>query len=443
MAETASGEGGALVAVPATAPPPRFLPLLVALLPLLATTAILVLGNGLFGTLLAVRMTIESVGLATIGVVLAIYSVGFVAGTLVGPRIVREVGHIRTFAAFAALGAATPLIHAFAVDPVLWSLLRLIAGFAMAVMFTVIESWFNGRAPNALRGQVMSTYMAVNYCAYGLSQMLILAIPPASFMLFSVVAILVALSLVPLALAPVETPQVVSIRRLSLGALIAISPLGVAGCFVVGLINAAFSSMGPVYAQDSLDGADAVATVMTVTILSGFVLQVPIGRLSDRFDRRQVILGLNIVMTVVSLLLAAFGALSLWLLFPLLALFGGLSATLYPLCLSHANDFMTPDQLVPAAAALLMWFGIGSVVGPIAASALMTLVGPWGLFLWTGLASAVLAAFTAYRMTRRTAKPKDEQGSFVAVPATSSSIVVELDPRGPGDTAARPADTTA
>ncbi len=111
---------------------------------------------------------------------------------------------------------------------------------------------------------------------------------------------------------------------------------------MVGLINAAFSSMGPVYAQDSLDGADAVATVMTVTILSGFVLQVPIGRLSDRFDRRQVILGLNIVMTVVSLLLAAFGALSLWVLFPLLALFGGLSATLYPLCLSHANDFMTP-----------------------------------------------------------------------------------------------------
>lgn len=419
--------------IAARARPLPLLPVLGALTPLLATTGILILGNGLFGTLLAVRMNIEAIDVSIIGVVLAFYSVGFVVGTLVCPSIVRSVGHIRTFAAFAALGAATPLIHAFAVDPILWSALRIVAGFSIAVMYTVIESWLNAQAPNAMRGRVMSVYMAVNYCASGLSQMLIVVVDPAGFMLFSIVAILISLSLVPLALAPVVTPQVISIRRLPLSVLIGISPLGVAGCFVVGLVNGAFSALGPVYAQQTLDGANAVATVMTITILSGFVLQAPIGRLSDRFDRRQVILGLTITMTVVGLLLAALGGVSSWALLPLLALFGGLSATLYPLSLSHANDFMSSDQLVPAAAALLMWFGIGAILGPIAASTIMSTVGAWGLFLWIAVVSAVLAAFAAYRMTRRVARPKEEQGSFVAVPTTTSPVVAELDPRAPAD----------
>lgn len=414
-------------------PPPSLGSVLLAVAPLLFSAAIMIMGNGLFGTLVAVRMDLDGIGVGTIGLVLAFYSAGFALGTIICPRIVLLVGHIRTFAAFAAIASATALFHALLVDPVVWAALRFITGVSMAVLFTIIESWLNARAVNAVRGRVMSSYMAVNYTAFGLSQPWLTAMDPAGFALFSVVAMLVSLSLVPLALTPVETPPVIKVKRFGLRTLIAISPLGVAGCFSVGLISAAFSGMGPVYARTIDVSPSWVAGFMMTAIFAGFLLQYPMGRLSDRFDRRQVILGIAIALAVVSAALALFGGLSMTLMLCLLAVFGGLSYTIYPLSLSHANDFMQPEQLVPAAAGLLLCYGIGAVFGPVMASRVMGFLGPSGLFAWTGTVATLLALFTVWRMTRRVAKPNEEQGSFVAVP-TTTPIAAELDPRAPDET---------
>jgi MFS family permease len=407
---------------------------LLAVAPLLFSAAIMIMGNGLFGTLLAVRMDLDGFDVGTIGFVLAFYAGGFALGTLICPRIVLLVGHIRTFAAFAAIASAAALFHALWVDPIVWAALRLVTGISMAVLFTIIESWLNARAVNAVRGRVMSSYMAVNYTAFGLSQPWLTMMDPASFALFSVVAMLISLSLVPLALTPVETPPVIKVKRFGLRTLIAISPLGVAGCVSVGLISAAFSGMGPVYARTIDPSPNWIASFMMTAIFAGFLLQYPVGRLSDRFDRRQVFLGITISLALISAALALFGGTSMTLLLVLLAAFGGLSYTIYPLSLSHANDFMTPEQLVPAAAGLLLCYGSGAIFGPIVASQVMQLLGPDGLFVWTGSVAALLALFTIYRMTRRAAKPNEEQGSFVSVAPTTTPVAAELDPRGPDET---------
>jgi len=211
---------------------------LLAVAPLLFSAAIMIMGNGLFGTLIAIRMDLDGNDVGTIGLVLACYSGGFALGTLICPRIVLLVGHIRTFAAFAVIASAAALFHPLWVDPVVWAVLRFMTGISMAVLFTIIESWLNAKAVNAVRGRVMSSYMAVNYTAFGLSQPWLTVMDPAGFALFSVVAMLVSLSLVPLSLTPVETPPVIKVKRFGLRTLIAISPLGVGGCFSVGLISA-------------------------------------------------------------------------------------------------------------------------------------------------------------------------------------------------------------
>jgi MFS family permease len=407
---------------------------LLAVAPLLFSAAIMIMGNGLFGTLVAIRMDLDGNDVGTIGLVLACYSGGFALGTLICPRIVLLVGHIRTFAAFAVIASAAALFHALLVDPVVWAVLRFFTGISMAVLFTIIESWLNAKAVNAVRGRVMSSYMAVNYTAFGLSQPWLTVMDPASFALFSVVAMLVSLSLVPLSLTPVETPPVIKVKRFGLRTLIAISPLGVGGCFSVGLISAAFSGMGPVYARTIDPSPNWIAAFMMTAIFSGFLLQYPVGKLSDRFDRRQVFLGISIALAVVSGALALFGGLSMTLMLVLLAVFGGLSYTIYPLSLSHANDFMQPEQLVPAAAGLLLCYGVGAIFGPIMASRVMEVLGPAGLFAWTGTVAALLALFTMYRMTRRLAKPNEEQGSFVTVVPTTTPVAAGLDPRAPGAT---------
>lgn len=400
-----------------------------ALLPLLLSVGILVLGNGLFGTLLAVRMDLEGFPVGEIGLILASYSVGFIGGTLAGPRLVDRVGHIRAFAALAALAAAAPLVHAMAVDQIVWAGLRVLSGFCMACLFTIVESWINTRAANAVRGQVLSAYMTVNYLSYGGSQSLLTVMDPGGFQLFSLVAILVALSLIPLALGRVENPSSVGGARLDLGALIRISPLGVAACFGAGMINGAFGNLGPVYARAIDPDVAWVGQFMMLIVLSGFVLQFPMGKLSDRFDRRTVFLVTVIGITVLSAVLALLGEAPLGVLLPLLCLYGGLAYSIYPIGVAHANDFMRPEELVPASAGLLLMFGIGSVAGPVLASWVMAWSGPAGLFAHIAAVGALLTLFTLRRMSVRQAKPLEEQGSFVALPVTSTPVALELSPR--------------
>jgi MFS family permease len=402
--------------------------ILIAVVPLLFSAMLMVAANGLLGTLLAVRMNLEQFDIGNIGIILAGYAVGFVLGARFGPLMIARVGHIRSFAAFAAIGAATALVHPLFVSEILWGLLRISTGFSLACMLAIIESWLNAKAPNAIRGRLLSIYMVVNFTAFAGSQPLLMVTDPAGYELFSLVAILFALSLVPLAVSRVETPPPLTTDRLKISAVVRISPLGVAGCFVAGIVNSAFNAMGPLYARNIDPSTEWISFFMVTAIAGGLVLQVPMGRLSDYFDRRKVILGLAIFQIVVAASIAVFGSLDSTVLLVLLALFGGLAYTLYPISLSHANDFMQPDQLLPAAAALLFCFGIGAAVGPIVAGQIMDFTGTWGLFAYIAVVIGMLSAFTFWRMTRRETLPNEDQGSFVAILQTSP-VANELDPR--------------
>lgn len=402
--------------------------ILLAVVPLLVSAAIMIVGNGLFGTVLAVRMDLETFAVDRIGLILACYSIGFVAGTRASPALVGRVGHIRAFTAFAAVAAVTALVHALHVSEILWAVLRVLTGFSLACLYTIIESWLNAKSTNQVRGTVMSAYMAVNFLAYGGAQLLLPLMDPSGFQLFSLVAILVTVSLVPLALARVEAPPEIVSERLGLRELLAISPLGVAGCFAAGLVNGAFNALGPLYARGVEDTTTWIAQFMAIAVISGFVLQFPMGHLSDRYDRRTVILGLTLALTVIGLLMGVFASLGLVILIPLLALFGGISYTLYPISLTHANDYVEPHRLIAASAGLLFYFGLGSTAGPVIAAQAMRVAGNGGLFFFFAAVGGILSLFVAWRMRRRAPLPNAEQGSFVAVPQTTAEAVT-LDPR--------------
>lgn len=407
---------------------PGLRPILVSLSPVLGSAAILTLGFALLSTLVPVRLSLEAIPVGLVGVVSSLYFVGFVLGTLACPAVVERVGHIRTFAAFAATAAACSLGHALVVDPVVWGVLRLGTGFSIAFLFVIVESWLNARSPNAVRGAVMATYMAVYYSSAGGGQALLTLADPAGHHLFVLAAMMIALSLVPLALSPGGVPPTVSGERLGLRRLIAISPLGVAGCLCTGLLIGAIMNLGPLYALSLNADSDWIAAFMATVLIGGFLLQYPLGRLSDRFDRRTVILWLCVATTALAVVLFVLPAPGPWVILPLIALYGGLTTTLYPISLSHANDFMDSAKLVPASAGLLLCFGGGAVLGPAVAGPVMGMVGPEGLFLFSALVGAGLSLFTLVRMGRRSALPNAEQSSFVAVPVTSSAVV-ELDPR--------------
>jgi MFS family permease len=284
--------------------------------------------------------------------------------------------------------------------------------------------------------------MTVNYLAYAGSQVLLTVMDPTQFKLFSLIAILIALSLVPLALARIETPAPVVRARLGVARLFAISPLGAAGCFGSGLINGAFGSLGPVYARSTGASVAWVAQFMMVAIVSGFALQFVFGRLSDRFDRRTVFLGQLLAVAGISFAIAVLAGQSMAAMMSLLALYGGVAYAIYPISLAHANDFMESNERVAASGGLLMIYGLGSVMGPVAASQTMRLLGAAGLFAFISAVAVSLALFASYRMMRRAPKPLGEQLAFVAVPQTTPTAL-GLDPRNQPAAAAPPLDAAA
>jgi MFS family permease len=399
-----------------------------ALLALFASVGLLVLGNGLLATLIAVRLDAEQIAVERIGLIMSCYSIGFVFGTILVPRLIARVGHIRAYAGFAAVATSAALIHAMLVEPLTWALLRILSGFAAAALFTIVESWINAGTGNAIRGQVLSAYLAVVYLAQGASQFLLTLIDPRAFQSFSLIAILLVLSLVPLAWGRVEAPVQTGAGRLGLIRLIRISPVGVAGCFGSGMITGAFAALGPVYARSLGASLDQVGQLMMVAILAGFALQFPLGRLSDRFDRRTVFLGTAVGVAAVGAVLAAIGPASMVVLMGLIALFGGFAYAIYPLGMAHANDFMEPAEVLPASAGLLLVYGAGAALGPVCAAPLMESAGAGGLFLFVAATGVALVLFTLYRMSMRQALPPEQQGIFAPVPQATPAAL-ELSPR--------------
>lgn len=399
-----------------------------SVVPLLLGVMGLQLGAGLFGTFLAVRMANDGYSELVIGGIGSAYFGGFIVGALLSGLPVRRVGHIRAFAALAAVMSASTLLFALIPSPLAWGLFRFVNGLALCGLFVIVESWLNERADNATRGRIFSLYMAVNFGAIGVGQFLLAAYPVATNEHFILVAIFYALALLPVALSVAPAPEPYALERLSLPELYRISPLGITGCIAAGLVYAVFYSLAPVFVLAVGYGAGAVSTFMGLTILAGLALQWPLGKLSDQFDRRSVLVTIAAISAALAAVITAFGGGGLLYLLLLGVAYGGASFTIYGLAVAHANDHLAPNQMVPASAGLLIAYGAGAVSGPAIGAGAMTLAGPAGLFGWIALVLLALALFGLQRMYARAPVPAEEQIPYMAVPRTSP-VIGQLDPR--------------
>ena len=402
--------------------------ILVSLGPLLISVGILLAGGGLQNTLVSVRGGIEGFALEALGFVMAGYYAGFVLGCMMAANMVRRVGHIRVFAALAAIAAAASLIYAIEPGTVLWFFLRFVIGFCFAGLYTIIESWINERSTNENRGQVLSIYRMVDFGAVTIGQYLLLLADPGGFTLFSIVAILIALSLVPVALTPIESPSPPRDAKLDLGKLWRTSPLAVAACFAVGLTNAAFWSIGPVFVQQLGYGPVMVASFMSTAIIAGAATQWPIGYLSDAIDRRKVLLIVAAGAALAGLGLLFFGGLSQSLLLTGGAAYGVFGLALFGLAVTHAADHADVEDFVMVSGGLLLVYGLGSVVGPLVSPLAMQWFGPLALWGYTAVIHMALVAFGLARMIANKPVPASQQEDFVPFTTTSPAFFEIAEP---------------
>lgn len=395
---------------------------------LLFGTAILTAGSGLLNVFVPVRAEIEGFSTLEIGALGAVYFAGFIAGCLSVPRFIRRVGHIRTFAVLSGAGAATVLEFVFVIDPIAWGILRFITGFAISGLYAVIESWLNDRARSADRGTIMSVYMVVALGMLVAGQFLLTLYEPFGFEPFVFVAMLFALALVPVSLTTARNPRRPATVGLDIPGLWRLSPVGFAGCLGVGLVNGSFWSLGPVFARRSGLDVDSLVYFMAGATLAGALSQWPLGRLSDRIDRRRVIVAASLCAAASGALLGVWQGVSASALIALSFVFGGCAMPLHGLSIAHANDFVDKTRFVATAGGLLLLYGIGASLGPVIASGLMVYSGSGGLFLFTTFVHAALAVFAIARIAIRRRPVAEDRADFVAVPRTSPTLY-EFDPR--------------
>nr|WP_202391090.1 MFS transporter [Allopontixanthobacter sediminis] len=385
----------------------------------------LMAGNGVVATLVSFRLESAGTRAGIIGLVATCYFVGLTIGALRALPIIQRVGHIRTFAAAVSLLSASTLAYTVVEGAGFWAVLRFTDGLCVAAVFVCLESWLNERAEPSTRGSILASYMISLYAGQAVGQFL-LNLDSSAAAAFVASSLLVSLSVLPIALTRLEEPAVARQAPLSIRSLYAASPLGVVGCGMTGLMLGAFYGLGAVYARRmGLEMSD-IALFMSVVIAGGVALQWPVGWLSDRFDRRMVIVATLLGATAVCAGLAWLtGAGPLLLI--LGAIFGGLSFALYPLCVAHTNDHLSADQRVSASGGLVLTYSIGAAAGPTAGAGVMMAAGEGGLFLYIGTCALLTLVFALWRQLRREPVPSELQQPYQMLPRTTPAAA-ELGP---------------
>ncbi|MEQ8482513.1 MAG: MFS transporter [Hoeflea sp.] len=403
---------------------------LLPVLSLLLGTAFLLAGNGLHGLLLPMRGSEEGFSPTSLGLLGTAWASGFVLGCIFSQRLVRRIGHVRAFSAFSALIAIIALLTGLLVDPVSWVLLRVITGFALAAAFMIIESWLNERATNETRGLIFSLYMTVTYVAIVAGQMSIALGDVTQTTFFMIAGILYCLALLPTAVSTATSPAPLKEVRLDLKMIYRNSPVSFVAMLMIGIANGAFGTLAPVFGASVGLATITIATMMSVTIFSGAVMQLPAGRMSDRMDRRYVLAGLGAVAGISGCLIVLLEPDNIAILFGLIALYGAMSYTLYSIIVAHANDFATSDQFVTVSSGLLLLYGIGTIIGPLIAGVAMA-YSPYLLFAVTAAAHLGVAAYAIARTRIRAAVPDAEKDSFASTPSARAATPesINLDPR--------------
>ena len=393
---------------------------------LLLGMCLLMIGNGMQGTLLGIRGGIESFSTFEMSIVMSAYFVGFLGGSRMAPGMIRRVGHVRVFAAVASMISAVMILYPTFPNIVIWSIGRVLIGFCFSAVYVTAESWLNNAATNENRGQALSLYMIVQTMGIVIAQALLLTADPSGFVLFVIPSVLVSLAVTPILLSISPTPAFDTTKPMSLRSLVTVSPLGCVGMFLLGGVFSAQFGMASVYGAEAGLSVAQISIFVATFFVGSVLLQYPIGWISDRMDRRLLIVITSIIGAAGSILGMMFGHM-----FPVLLVaafvVGGMSNPLYSLLIAHTNDFLEHEDMAAASGGMLFINGLGAIMGPIITGWMMgTALGPGGFYLFTAVLFIVLAVYATYRATVRPAVPVDETGNYVPMSPAATTIAAEI-----------------
>jgi len=379
------------------------------------------LGNGLQGSLLGVRASLEGFGLSATGFIMSGYFIGMMAGSMIVPKLVGRVGHIRSFGALASLASTSILVHVIFIDPWVWWGMRIITGFSYAGIYVVAESWLNDASDNKNRGQLLSIYMLINLASLAGGQFLLNVAEPADFVLFALISVLVSIAVIPILTSVSKMPDYETTESVSMLQLFQVSPLGVVGMLVTSVAMGTIFGLGAVYASKVGLSVSEISLFMGVIIIGGAMVQFPLGKLSDLIGRRWVIIGSCVAGAAVALFASQYSGHG-WKLYVVVGLVGAFTTPLYSLCAIHTNDYLNQSQMVAASGTLVFVSGIGATLGPLLTAIGMDYIGPEAFYYSISLSLGLVAAFALWRVTQRQGISFEDRGDFVAMAPTPISV---------------------
>lgn len=404
---------------------------LVPILSLFLGSAFLMLAGGIHGLVLPLRGSLEGFPTISLGLLGTGWAIGFIAGCIYTPKLVRRVGHVRTFGVMASLSVITVLLMLLMIHPVVWVVLRALTGFCFAAGAMIVESWLNERTENQYRGRIFGIYTMVNLGATTLGQMTITVADSAGFTLFVLAAVFYALALVPTALSKAAAPKPLVETGLDLRALFRNSPIALIGSFMIGISNSSFGTLGAVFGEVINLDVTTIALMMSLPILAGAAFQIPIGYFSDKMDRRIVLVAIMIVAALIDVIFIALVPSDPFIILVAISIFGAMIYSAYPVLVAHASDHANPDSFIKISGGLLLMYGLGGVIGPIVSGGLMSVLPEQGLFITTLGSHLLIIAYGCWRMARSKAVSEEDKSDFVGMapgryttPETST-----LDPR--------------
>jgi MFS family permease len=385
---------------------------------------LLMLGNGLQGSLLGVRGSTLGFSSVEMSLVMSAYFAGFLIASRVTPNMIRRVGHVRVFAALGSFVSAALLLFPTIQDPIAWILGRVVIGFCFCGVYVTAESWLNNSATNENRGQALSAYMIVQMLGIIIAQGLLVVPDPSGYLLFVIPSVLVSIAFAPILLSISPTPAFESTKRMTLAELYSVSPLGCVGMFLMGSVFAAQFGMAAVYATEAGLSIGQIPIFTAAFYVGALLFQYPVGWLSDRADRRMLIALSALIAGLASLMGMFFGG-SFYVLVTAAFLIGGLSNPLYSLLIAYTNDFLEHEDMAAASAGLLFVNGVGAIAGPVIIGYAMQVMGPPGYFILLAVVLLALTGYAVYRMTQRPAPATEATSAYQGMMPTASPVTVE------------------
>jgi MFS family permease len=395
---------------------------------LLISVALLVLGHGLQSTLLPLAANSAHFSDLQIGAISSAYFIGLVLGCLGAPHVIMRAGHIRAYAAVVSLMSAAAILHPIAINPVAWFLIRIISGFCLAGFYTIVESWLNETATNENRGTIMSTYIVILFASMMIGQVSISGMDITSFVPFAIASVTVSLAVIPVALTSANQPAPITLVRFRPIKLYRNSPAAMVAALLIGVANGALWSLTPLYGSKIGMTTNEAAFYAAAIIAGGMLSQWPVGRLSDRMDRRLVLMGLAIATSFVALGIAIAAPVNVTTATILAVAIGICSQPAYAIAVSHAFDYAASEDFVETSSGLLLAFGLGSVAGPFGASFLMGQVGPSGLYFLVAAVELAMATFILTRLFARSAIDPEEKVDFEYAASAQVGTVISPEP---------------